>query len=219
MLPTKQRVYVTGLGVVSTVGCDAKQFWQRLKTGSPHVEATPGHWRNFYSSSSRIWSPLTDPQFADYGLSRTDRLLLSKAALIGLVAATQAAESANWVPSTVGPSLEVGSPLVSTKRRAGVFVGTGFGGAPAPFDNYGAHLLGGFRQQLQAQVHADSGDATAAALLTGLEEHPRVNPLVICQTMPRFASAYRGTLRPPAPPALLAPSRSAKPFGRFRGAT
>jgi 3-oxoacyl-[acyl-carrier-protein] synthase II len=189
VLPTKQRVYVTGLGVVSTVGCDAKQFWQRLQTGSAHVEATPGHWRNFYSASSQIWSPLPDPQFADYGLSRTDRLLLSKAAQIGLVAATQAAASAKWEPSAVGASQGVGSPQVSGKKRAGVFVGTGLGGAPAPFDNYGAHLLGGFRQQLQARVEADPEDATAAALLSGLEGHPRVNPMVICQTMPNALAA------------------------------
>ena len=170
---------------MSSIGCDIDSFWTRLIAGAAEVAEIPPRWRQFYKPASHTWSPLMEPNYAASGLSKTDRLLLSKAAQIGLLAARQAAAQAHWAQeATTAPA-----PRIAFYDRAGVFIGTGLGGAPAPLDNYAAHLLSGFRPQLSDHVQQHPDDTLAGALLTGLLNHPRVNPMVFCQTMPNALAA------------------------------
>jgi len=104
--------------------------------------------------------------------------------LMALTAANEALRQAN-AEGLVGDDAALGT-------RAGVFLGTGLGGSRAPFDNYRAHLLSRLKPALEKLGEDNPDDCLVREHLAGLKAHPRVNPLVICQTMPNAASASIG---------------------------
>lgn len=188
---TAGRVFVTGLGVVSAVGPDTASFWDACLRGDTRVEPIPEHWALYYAAASRVWSPL--PMAAVEGrFRRTDRLTLDRIVLLAIHAADEAVRSAGLAIESAAPGDERHRIGGIAPQRAAVYVGTGFGGAQAAFDNHLTHLLAPVRAAL-AQAPAD---AAAAPLLADLQRalaaHPRVHPFVICQSMPNACAAHLG---------------------------
>ncbi len=173
---------VTGIGVVSTAGVGHEALWTACLNGRTSVEPTPPRWAKYYLASSQVWSPLPSVDFTAYGLSKTDKLLLSKPAMLGLVAAQQALDMSEL------PKLSNWRNAIDPSRKA-VHVGTGLGAAQTPFDNYAAHLLGPLRSTLEFLSAQNGNTGHAQELLQALQANPRVNPLVICQTMPNALAA------------------------------
>lgn len=183
------RVFVTGLGVVSSVGSDLESFWTACKSGQSRTEKVPDHWAHYYSARSEVWSPLPDPDYSSAALTRTDLLTIGRPAAIAVVAAKQALAQAglclSWNPERY-PMARIDEVQ---PERLGVYIGTGLGAAQAPFNNYYAHLLSGLRSHLDAALATPHHEPLIDELRAGLREHPRVNPLVICQTMPNAIAA------------------------------
>ncbi|MGE3876509.1 MAG: beta-ketoacyl synthase [Parvibaculaceae bacterium] len=181
------RVFVTGLGVVSTVGDSVEAFWDACQAGCTAVASIPAHWDTYYKATSRVWSPLPPLDFARYGIGRTDQLTIPIPAQLALAAAAQATAQA-------GLSERFPSSRASDDRdaslQAGIFVGTGLGAAAAPFDNHYAHVMSGLREGLRRLADAAPDDEVYAERLAALKAGPRVNPLVICQTMPNAIAAH-----------------------------
>lgn len=169
------RVFVTGLGVMSTVGTSVESFWQACLNGRTAVATVPAHWDIYYRSVSRCWSPLPVIDFGAYGIGRTELLTLNMPTLLAIAATRQAVANAN-----LG---------MATGIRGGIFVGTGLGAAAAPFDNHYAHVLGGIREPLGRLLSAAPDDAALSERAAALKLTPRVNPLVICQSMPNAIAA------------------------------
>jgi 3-oxoacyl-[acyl-carrier-protein] synthase II len=157
--------------------------------GDSHVDRIPAHWSAYYQARSEVWAPLPDPDFAQGGIGRPDLLTMGRPAAIALYAATQAAAAAAlayaWEPGRYPAGMLAGV----NPARAGIFIGTGLGAAQAPFNNYFAHLLSGLRPHLDDALRESPQHPLLAELRAGLREHPRVNPLVICQTMPNAIAA------------------------------
>ncbi len=170
-----ERVFITGLGVMCALGESVESFWRSCLDGRSAVSPTPPHWNTYYRSTSRVWSPLPPFDFSIYGLTRIDRLTLAMPSLLAMAAAQQAVDQADV---TVGG-----------EARVGLFVGTGLGAAEAPFDNHYAHILSGLRDRLQQVADDSPGDEALIERLAALKQIPRVNPLVICQTMPNAIAA------------------------------
>ena len=181
------RVFVTGLGVVSTVGSTVDEFWQSCLAGNTVVEPIPPHWDCYYRAASRTWSPLAMPDFGAYGLTRTDLLTLAKPTLLALASVAQAVAQAGLEPVLAADSHATGYAFGSA--RTGLFVGTGLGAAEAPFNNHYTHVMSGLRDTLREVALAAPEDAALAERLDALKQTPRVNPLVICQTMPNAIAA------------------------------
>lgn len=181
------RVFVTGLGVVSTVGASVEAFWEACQTGHTVVAPIPAHWDTYYRATSRVWSPLPPLDFARHGIGRTEQLTIPRPAQLALVAAAQAIAQAGLKERLPAPRTS-GDPDMSL--RAGVFVGTGLGAAAAPFDNHYAHVMGGLGDGLRHLAEAAPDDEVYTERLAALKAHPRVNPLVICQTMPNAIAAH-----------------------------
>lgn len=179
------RVFVTGVGAVTVFGAGVEVLWQSCKALSTVTAPIPEHWHAYYRPSSRVWSPLPLMDFQSFGFSRAELLTSSLPMLLAAVAADEAISNSN----SRGDKHSFGQ---ANSDSTGVFVGTGFGGAKAPFDNYRAHLLGGIRPYLEELASAHPEDMSLAEQVMGLKAHPRVNPLVICQTMPNAISAFLG---------------------------
>lgn len=181
------RVFVTGVGVVSAAGSTVEALWDACREGRSVVAPIPPHWDTYYPAASRVWSPLPEIDFSAFGIGRTEQLTVGKPALLAIVAADQALHHAGLSGRTAASA-----PIANAEPglRAGVFVGTGLGAAAAPFDNHYAHVMRGLRSALQ-QLHELAPDNELyAERLAALKATPRVNPLVICQTMPNATAAH-----------------------------
>lgn len=183
------RVFVTGLGVVSSVGSGVENFWAGCKAGTVVAAEIPLHWNEYYRATSRVWAPLPEPDYSQAGLGKTDLLTLGKPAALAIVAAQQALELAGVEVDRQQGRYPVAQLQGVAPPRAGIFLGTGLGAAQAPFNNYYAHLLSGLKSHLETAVANEPSLSLLAELRAGLREHPRVNPLVICQTMPNAIAA------------------------------
>ncbi len=170
---------VTGLGSVTSFGCGVEALWRGCLSGDDVTEPIPPGWSAYYTAASRKWAPLPPIDFQTHGFSRQDLLLMGMPSLLALSAAREA-----WLHATLP-----GDGKVEDAWRAGVFLGTGLGGAKAPFDNYRAHLLSGLKKRLEGALSMAPDDTLLAEHLSALQLHPRVHPLVICQTMPNAAAA------------------------------
>jgi beta-ketoacyl-acyl-carrier-protein synthase II len=120
-----KRVAVTGIGVVSPLGNDARTFFAGLAAGRPAITRLQGRFHE------RLASPIGAPVAFDAAQHfPAPRLrMLDRVSQFALVAAAQAIEEARGVFDGID------------KSRAGVFVGTGMGGAETADDGY--HILYG----------------------------------------------------------------------------
>jgi 3-oxoacyl-[acyl-carrier-protein] synthase II len=182
-------VYVSGIGVVSSVGHGVENFWSACLAGHSVVAAVPPHWSNYYRAASKVWSPLAEPDYASHGMTRTDLLTLGKPAAIAQVAALQALSHAGVSRHHRADRYPAALLVGFERSRVGIFVGTGLGAAQSPFNNYYAHVMGGIRDRLRELDGLHPSDAQITERLAALDEHARVNPLVICQTMPNAIAA------------------------------
>jgi 3-oxoacyl-[acyl-carrier-protein] synthase II len=120
-----KRVAVTGIGVVSPLGNDARTFFAGLAAGRPAIARLQGRFHE------RLASPIGAPVAFDASsyFPAPKLRMLDRVSQFALVAAAQAVEEARGVFDGID------------KSRAGVFVGTGMGGAETADDGY--HILYG----------------------------------------------------------------------------
>jgi 3-oxoacyl-[acyl-carrier-protein] synthase II len=189
---SSRRVAVTGVGVICSLGASAAEFWAGCLEGRSIVSPIPSHWRRYADYQSSIWSPLPDIDYAALGVSRVDRLQHDPASLLALGAAREAVTQAG---------LEI-SPVDKTTRytirgidadRAGVFMGTGIGGAHTFLENHAYHVLARPKKRL-AEL-AERGEDSASAVTEVLEDlvlPPRFHPFAVSMLMPNAMSATLG---------------------------
>ncbi len=110
-----RRVVVTGLGVVSTLGCNVPEFWDRLCAGKsgigPITRFDPKTFKVKFAGEIQGFQPGDHIDMSPKELKRIDRFVH-----FGLVAAHKAIEQA-------GIDFQAGDPY-----RNGVLVGSGIGG-------------------------------------------------------------------------------------------
>lgn len=109
----QRRVVVTGLGVISPIGCNVSTAWSNIISGrcgitkldSPEYEQLP----------CRIAGRISQKEFnIDSHFSKTEMKTMSKSTAIALIAADEALTMANWKPVDI-----------KDRIRSGVAVGTG----------------------------------------------------------------------------------------------
>jgi 3-oxoacyl-[acyl-carrier-protein] synthase II len=113
-----RRVVVTGLGVMSPVGNDTGTFFANLVAGRSGVSR---HSRSF-AEDTTLWLTAEVPPFATEGFTKMRLGTLDRTTLLALLTARQAVADAKLV--------------VEDKDRAGVYWGTGLGGATTMEESY-----------------------------------------------------------------------------------
>ena len=119
-----RRVVVTGLGVVSPLGCGADLAWSRLLAGRSGLRALPD-WASTLPSKIAGIVPGKDEDAeggfdADLGAAPKDQRKMDRFILFALVAAAEAIAQAGWAPADA-----------HALERTATVIASGIGGFPA----------------------------------------------------------------------------------------
>lgn len=118
-----RRVVVTGLGLVSPLGCGVQATWERLINGESGVRAIQSFDVSDLPVKIAAQVPLGDTATglfnADDWVSPKEQRRMDTFIVYALAAAAQAVSDAQWMPSDEGE-----------RERTGVMIGSGIGGLP-----------------------------------------------------------------------------------------
>ena len=191
----RRRVAVTGLGVVSSIGHGAGDFWRACLAGTTRVEPIPAAWLDYGQFTSRLWSPLAEPDYEAWGLGRIERLQNDRTALIAMTAAFQALEAAGIgreVKDEKRGTFELTGTGGVDPGRAGVSLGTGIGGISSALRSTLHQALSRPKESLR-ELRNRLGDAESLNLLETIERRlqapSRANPFAVAMTMPNTATS------------------------------
>lgn len=193
-----KRAVVTGIGAVTPLGVGAGEFWRRALAGERACAPIPEHWAACHRPHADVWAPLPSRDFTAQGISRIEAGQLDRAEQIALVCAREALAAA-------GIAVEVKDEKKGTFRLegvdsadAGVFMGTGIGGATSLMANLvnhvGTPLLAGLAD-LGRRCGAAADPALAAALAdlgAAVRAPSRFNPFAVTMAMPNGPAAIVG---------------------------
>lgn len=178
----RERVFISGMGVVSSLGSDIESFWARCLNGDTVVSDVPSVWKNYYQAKSRYWSPLPAQDYASLGFKRSDLISFDPVVLNGIRAAENALTQAGIERLSVDPRTGRFEVCGFDPYRCGVFMGTGLGCVSSTLQNYVPHLLGG--QIAEAPLsEKDQLSNYSSALGAYLNAHPRVLPVASTKSM------------------------------------
>lgn len=191
-----RRVAVTGIGVVTSLGLSTPEFWSGCLEGRTVVAPTPDHWRKFADYHSTLWSPLPPLDADALGASRIEMAQNDPVSLIAARAAREALDQSRIsleeknkrARSFVTPGID--------SARAGVFMGTGVGGATTFLRNHAFHLLSRHKARLAEVCAAAGGEGAPVGEISDVMESmvfgSRFNPFVVSMLMPNAAAAFLG---------------------------
>ena len=189
-----RRVVITGAGVISPIGTGVEEFWRQCLEARSVAAPVPEHWQCYADLHSRLWSPLRyDPE--SLGITRTERLQLDPVAMLAIGAADEAIQHAGFTRVPAGERSRAFAMPEVDSARAGVYFGTGLGGAITFLQNHTYHLLKKPRAALASYVEEAShmGGHAAVEKILGLMTHgSRFNPFEVSMVMPNAPAAAIG---------------------------
>jgi 3-oxoacyl-[acyl-carrier-protein] synthase II len=121
MSDVMRRVVITGLGMVSPLGCGVKTNWDRLMAGKSGIRAIDSF--DVSDLPAKIAGMVPEGTKADGGFDPSEwvepkeQRKIDRFILFGMVAAQQAVEDSGWLPTEV-----------EDQERTGVMIGSGIGG-------------------------------------------------------------------------------------------
>lgn len=128
---SKRRVVVTGLGMLTPVGQNAKETWQNVLAGKSGVGLIEDFDTTDYTT--KIWAKVKNFNFEDHGSSK-DARKMDLFTQYGMVAADEAIADSGLVIDE------------ALSHRTGVAVGAGIGGIQTITNNYDKLVNGGPRR-------------------------------------------------------------------------
>ncbi len=190
----KQRVVITGLGVISALGDDSESFWQACLSGRSSVAPIPEQWREYADFRSSLWSPLAPVDFESLGFTRMERMQFDPVTLLAAASAGQALSQAGLEPELSNRRANLYKVPNIDGQRCGVFMGTGVGGVNSFMLNHARHLLCEVREELTAYSSrgSDEDRRQLDPLLRRMAHSARFNPFVVSMLMPNAVAAYTG---------------------------
>ncbi len=192
----RRRVVITGAGVICSLGSSLEEFWRNALAGNTRVEPIPARWRQFADYRSTLWSPLPDLDFTDRGISRVQRMHFDPFSLMAICAAREAIENAQLLLECKDKRAQTFVIRGIDTERAGVFMGTGVGGAYSFLQNHYNSILTRHRGALAALLEdvdlADRHKQVVESAVQGMYLLPRVNPFIVSMLMPNAVSAALG---------------------------
>jgi 3-oxoacyl-[acyl-carrier-protein] synthase II len=190
-----RRAVITGTGVICSLGLSTSEFWSNCLEGVSRVASIPEAWREYSKFRSTVWSPLPEIDFSDRNIGQTERLQFDTVTLLALGAAYEAFDNAGLTLALEDKRAKTYSVDVDS-NRAGVFIGTGIGGAESFVTNYANQMLVRPSEDISriAQSVGESQEIATElkAVQAKLRYPPRFNPFVVSRLMPNATAAALG---------------------------
>jgi 3-oxoacyl-[acyl-carrier-protein] synthase II len=136
----KNRVVITGIGVISAMGNTTDEFWGSCLQMKDYIVPIPEEWNKYSSFSSRYWSPLDKYSPSSSWLSKADHLQLDLCQQMVLDAAFQAVSLSGIGHTEIDPKKKIMRLDGVDPRRSGVFIGTGAGGITSLLTAHSTHI-------------------------------------------------------------------------------
>ncbi len=190
-----RRAVITGTGTINPIGAGVGEFWQNSLAGVTANSPIPEAWARYADTRSHRWSTLSPSAMTLSGLSRSELLTHDPVAVLALGAAREALLQAGLTPDFAPADSKTSVPVGIDTERAGVFLGTGLGGAVTFLRNHTHHLSQRARTLLKAQAArlAPSENLDRLNEVIGLLDHgPRFNPFEVSMVMPNSPAAAMG---------------------------
>ena len=178
------KVVVTGLGVVSPIGKDIETFWTACLNSESNVQPIPKQWNDYSDYRSGIWSALPEIDFKAEGFNRIEIMQRDPVSLLAMMATKDALQQAG-VKSSPDKKDRQNKLEGINPNRAGVFIGTGIGGAKTLLENNACHMLKRVTKSL-------TEESISSDLIAKLMHPPKVNPFVVSMLMQNAVAASVG---------------------------
>lgn len=180
----KNRVFITGLGSVSTFGLGTNALWQGCKKGDTALENIPENWKAISPFSANVYSPLVKPDYDKLGLSRVEQLHYDTAVLNLFIAAAEAIEDANLIVESSSKKKNTFTFPTFNPYKLGIFIGSGNGGVNSLLENYRHFLLNKWVSENPSETNSE--------LQSLLQVPKRFNKFVTARQMPNAVAAGLG---------------------------
>jgi len=184
-------VVITGLGVVTAIGQSREELWSNCLAGNTRVEPIPDTWLQYGDFNSRIWSPLPDVDYSQYGISRLETKQLDRTSLLTLACAFQALDSGGLKYTLVDKKKNTYAIESVNPERFGVFMGTGIGGTSsfaAAFSYQILHLPKALLAGIIQDMGKDPVRDTLKNILERMISPKRFNYFGVSMAMPNACS-------------------------------
>lgn len=149
-----QRVVITGIGIVSPLGCDVESFWQTLLAGASAVRALPE--AEFPGQSVRIGARVWEYDPRQH-FDRKEARRISRSSQFALLAAAQAIEMAGLESAAVDPV------------QIGVMIGSSIGGFAASDPHYRDFYRHGKKSALVIPLSMNYGPSAHVSIRHGFQ--------------------------------------------------
>jgi 3-oxoacyl-(acyl-carrier-protein) synthase len=166
MAGNMERVVVTGIGVVSPLGCDVEKFWGNLLAGHSGVKSLVGS--NFSGMETGIGALVWDFDESDY-LDKKEVRRMSRSSHFGIAAAGQAIADAKFDNGKVDP------------REIGVIIGSSIGGYSAADPLFKGFYLHGRISPFTIPISMNIGPGSNVSIKYGFQG-PLINVDAACAT-------------------------------------
>ena len=166
MAEKTERVVVTGMGVVSPLGCNVEEFWDGLLRGKSGVRSLDGG--VFSGMMTRIGAVAWDFDERQYFNSKEARRM-SRSSQLGTAAAGQAISDAKLDSGEVDP------------REVGVLIGSSIGGYSASDQFFESFYLHNRISPFTIPISMNSGPASNVSIKYGFQG-PLMNVDAACAT-------------------------------------
>ncbi|MGE0486772.1 MAG: beta-ketoacyl synthase [Gammaproteobacteria bacterium] len=178
-----RKVYVTGIGVVSSLSHNLDQFWRGCLAGQSQIEEVPREWGAYYDAKSRFWSPLELPDYDSFEINSAYAAPRDTAVLNAVVASESAIRHSGLQADV--KDIKSRRYMLRGVRElyAGVFCGTGLGCITSILDSYVPHLLARAFGPALCDIGARKPGDPWQELKNNLSANPRVSPLASLRSM------------------------------------
>lgn len=128
-MSAKERVVITGVGVVSPIGVTRESFWSACLAGRTNARRIESPWVSETGLSTRIASAVADFRPADAGIEDRDARLMDRTSHFVLAAAREAVLDAGFEIELLGEGRRVRKRLAGVDpTRVATVIGSGIGG-------------------------------------------------------------------------------------------
>lgn len=193
----KKRVVITGIGVISSIGLNKREFWKNCLEAKTNIVKIPQHWLKYADFNSKVWAPLPEVDFESYNINRIEQKKLDKSTMMALSATLEALNDAGLKISKKDDKNNTYYIENIDSKKASVFIGTGIGGVSTLGECFANQMISRQSEKLSKIIDETRKDCSISEdILSEIEViknnlifPKRFNPFAVSMIMPNSSAS------------------------------